>query len=666
MVVMLFSTTLAFAQAEPNTPTPSTPTTPTTPAPTTPAPTGLSRDGVFGCAAGGYGMPVGTLSAIGGVFVPVNDAAVTLNTGYLVYKECVLDGVIVASREALTSALVRSALKFAENGYEGAPIYVTNLEEHLRSRVDEQVVESLKSFNTGNICSAYKQRVISQVVQAYLAEREGPGKDLACKADADLSEKVGRGDIRSIGWDGYNKFYDDFSNTELGAYMELRNFVRSEENRIREEEKEKLSWSGGYKSVEKKESVPTASGDARIKRVIQTPGTMIAQSLQQFVGSGFRQAENATEIDQIIGSLFSGMSAQILTSSNGLRSLTQSGGAAGTSYLDQMSRESSERVRNSAAGTALTILNSSLDVEKQYGDVQRAMLQKLRDVSAQLRNAEATCWTLVTNAAKAKAAASDPVVTLRIASTTLKVSEGVVELRSLTNAASTISTGATTLFTAPHPLLQQGTLALTAGSAQALPANTTVRGTIPDSSTTVGSSTIVLPAQFTTFFTGGTLTLTPASGQRFAKGTYTFQLQTANPFSLGAVQITVVEAAPYADQVILTNFAPLVPIVLQQIKTSDEALKLLQSIAVDIQNTASPSAQRIALERLDTLVANRQVHSAFDLKNTQTRKEQIDQQLNQLVQTTVEGWGSGSGWCNINNPAVVDGWVAQWRVATTP
>src|SRR3990167_9643499 len=58
-------------------------------------PKGFSRQGIFGCSqTGSYSMSVGTLGAMGGAFVPVNDAAVTLNTGYLVFKECVLRGIV--------------------------------------------------------------------------------------------------------------------------------------------------------------------------------------------------------------------------------------------------------------------------------------------------------------------------------------------------------------------------------------------------------------------------------------------------------------------------------------------------------------------------------------------------------------------------------------------
>src|SRR4051812_17105738 len=68
----------------------------------------FQKDGVFGCNLNGaYSMSVGALSATGGAYVPVNDAAVTLNTGYLVYKECVLRGIVVRQREGVTSALTK-------------------------------------------------------------------------------------------------------------------------------------------------------------------------------------------------------------------------------------------------------------------------------------------------------------------------------------------------------------------------------------------------------------------------------------------------------------------------------------------------------------------------------------------------------------------------------
>ena len=65
-------------------------------------------NGIFSCNQNGaYAMSVGALGATGGVFVPVADASVELNTGTLVYKECVLREVVDAQRMAATAGFTK-------------------------------------------------------------------------------------------------------------------------------------------------------------------------------------------------------------------------------------------------------------------------------------------------------------------------------------------------------------------------------------------------------------------------------------------------------------------------------------------------------------------------------------------------------------------------------
>src|SRR5262245_33826751 len=72
--------------------------------PATPASPTLSNDGIFGCrGVGAQVANVGTTAVTGAVYVPVRDADVILNTGFLVYKECVLDGVSRKIAENLTA-----------------------------------------------------------------------------------------------------------------------------------------------------------------------------------------------------------------------------------------------------------------------------------------------------------------------------------------------------------------------------------------------------------------------------------------------------------------------------------------------------------------------------------------------------------------------------------
>ena len=69
-----------------------------------------ARKGIFDCNLNGaYAMSVGSMAATGGVYVPVADATVELNTGILVYKECILREIIVRQREAATDAYQNKA-----------------------------------------------------------------------------------------------------------------------------------------------------------------------------------------------------------------------------------------------------------------------------------------------------------------------------------------------------------------------------------------------------------------------------------------------------------------------------------------------------------------------------------------------------------------------------
>src|SRR3989338_2969412 len=96
------------------------------PAVTASSPT-LSNDGIFGCLGQGARVQnVCTRAAIGGVYVPVNDAAVTLNTGFLVYKECVLRPLQNRLRESAMSALLKKQYIGIETGREGNKRYVEN------------------------------------------------------------------------------------------------------------------------------------------------------------------------------------------------------------------------------------------------------------------------------------------------------------------------------------------------------------------------------------------------------------------------------------------------------------------------------------------------------------------------------------------------------------
>src|SRR3954465_12778069 len=87
----------------------------------------FSRQGIFGCGrnAAALSGSVGAFSATGGVYVPVADYTVELNTGTLVYLECVLRGIVDRESESANSAQINKTVQFITSGKDGNPLFIT-------------------------------------------------------------------------------------------------------------------------------------------------------------------------------------------------------------------------------------------------------------------------------------------------------------------------------------------------------------------------------------------------------------------------------------------------------------------------------------------------------------------------------------------------------------
>src|SRR5262245_20097661 len=88
-------------------------------------PGGFSRQGIFGCSrnAAALSSSVGAFSATGGVYVPVADYTVELNTGTLVYQQCVLRGIVNRQAESANAALVQKVIQNSLTGNDGGTMF---------------------------------------------------------------------------------------------------------------------------------------------------------------------------------------------------------------------------------------------------------------------------------------------------------------------------------------------------------------------------------------------------------------------------------------------------------------------------------------------------------------------------------------------------------------
>jgi len=370
-------------------------------------------------------MSVGSLAAIGGAYVPVNDAAVTLNTGYLVYKECVLKAINNRMREDSIARLVNQSARTFMTGRGGNPMYPEVLSRDILQRSDDILNGIFSSGRLNTVSPAFQGDVTRAIARNYAAQTRNSSASLACSyagSALDLAAVL-RGE-RFTGYGDLLALADPNCNP-LFSYYNSQNYVANEIGAGIGEMMTRLSWSNGVYDVQ--ETLP----DGTLRTV--TPGFLVAGTIQQQLGAGFDMQKSADDIDEMVGALFAGIgNALLYEASNGLRGLVARGGNQ-PSYLDQVVEQSGATLRESAINAALQILLAARTVQATFLENERASADVLARAVEDLRGAENRCWELIVTKVK-ESAETD----LRIATTTV-ASQRVIDASIAPLASSTAS-----------------------------------------------------------------------------------------------------------------------------------------------------------------------------------------------------------------------------------
>ncbi len=386
----------------------------------------LLRDGVFGCSASKYQNP-GSLVAVGGVYVPVNDAAVTLNTGYLVYKECVLDGVVSAIKNGAVADLQKQVIRSVATSRGGNPQYLENFDEDLKPRRGGIVLMNLSAESLAPMCDAFKRPVQNTIARGYLLSENARNEAYKCPfpTGGTTAEVFSKNAVFS-----YSRWFASVSpsgniyGATAMADARVRNDIERDDRNIRE----MISWGRGVFPALDNNQDP-------LRQNVLTPGYIIADSLSKMIGLGTDILLNANEIDQVNGALQAGLQSSIVADT--VRGLTgfarsQNGQA---SYLDRMTAEAAASVRTSAVNAALGILSVARQVETVYKQAKEAIANTLTNAIQKLRDAERTCWAAIVPKVEEKAAAEG--ASLRIATST-DFSQAVIDAQIQPLASATI------------------------------------------------------------------------------------------------------------------------------------------------------------------------------------------------------------------------------------
>ena len=492
------------------------------------------RQGIFDCAGGEYANSVGARAATQGAYVPVNDAAVTINTYQLLYKECVLIELVARQREATTAGMLANGTRYFTTGRNGEPMWPRDLKKDRLEKSGEAFIRVLQSPLFDSINPAFSDEVKRAAARGYRSAAYYAADPLVCPYEGDLSKSLaGRGD-RTI-WESFTA-YTNPACVQFTVQLMAEDLAYNEAaSDVRDLELE-LQRNGGIY-------------DAKIKGpdgrdLVVTPGSIIGSNYQQLLQTGFKQLENSNDIGQMVGALFSGITAHVLGDTRGLLGLTQSTGGQ-PSYLDQVVRDSALGLRTVATNAALQILSNARQVESVFNQVIRAILEVLIRAKDTIFAQENRCYELIIQ----HVCTSAPV------------------------------------------------------------------------------------------------------GNKCSDGTNNYEISTST--------------YAYAQKVYDSQIQPLASSTAEQLIESDSALDKLSQLIQSISGNPSIEAQRIAIQQLDTLIAERRLHTEFDLRAAQKSQQDTTSAMATLIENTAEAWGDSPdrtvGWCNVNNSEVIEDWKARWR-----
>ncbi len=364
--------------------------------------------GILGCgaASGALAVASGAGALAGLAEVPVNDRVTRTATTEVSTKECILDGVVVALREALVASITESIVNWINSGFEGSPAFVTDLGGFLTNIADEVAGDFILGSDLGFLCSPFELEVRIALAMNYQ-------KTYRQKAECTLTEVSGNvekflsGDFSSGGWPAWFKLHIDPQNNPYRAYLEAEKELTARIVNAQGQEIKLLEFGDGFFS--KRECVRygsdgtnaqqgrdgTTSGTTTktcLEYKIVTPGTQINEQLGDVLGSGFRQLELADELDEIIGALLSQLAQQALTGLSGLSGLSSGGSDNKGSYLSQLTDEARGGSVQAGKTALVNDIEGAIEIQEDYQAVTVDMLSTLAITKTSLSSVY-TCYT---------------------------------------------------------------------------------------------------------------------------------------------------------------------------------------------------------------------------------------------------------------------------------
>lgn len=311
---------------------------------------------------------------------------------------------------AALEQIAKSTVQWINSGFNGSPSFVQNSDQFFANVADNAAGQFIKGSSLSFLCSPFQLQVKIAVAQSYA--NHGAQSCTLNKVISNVTNFM-NGDFSSGGWAGLLSFTTTPTNNPYGAYAYSSIGIQSAATNAQGKQAFDLSLSGGFLSIKQEKNCrnsatnPGESANRTVKQITSngdpnssnnvgagayvvcdnvtvTPGTAIAQTLDQTLGINTQSLSTAKYFDEIISALVGQLIQNVAY--KGLANLSSSGNG----YV------SSSNSNTSNGGILQSILQNIPQLQQSSQQLNGLMQQNIVSIQSSLTQARALkdCWLL--------------------------------------------------------------------------------------------------------------------------------------------------------------------------------------------------------------------------------------------------------------------------------
>ncbi len=278
-------------------------------------------------------------------------------------KTFTLDGLAWMLAKMIVQQITVSTVNWINSGFEGSPAFVENPGSFFLDVADQATGQFITGGLLADMCSPFS---IDIKIALSFKYRPYTPKRYACTISTIMRNMVNAGknasingftagDFKQGGWPAFASLTTEPQNNIYGSYLQAESDLSFRVASIQGQKKDELGAGRGFlskevcteKTVESSDFEGNVSSQLVKDCKVQTPGSVIAGTLDNQLASAGHSLELADSINEIVGALFAQLVTKVLQGGLG----GSSGGGAGDSesYMNQVRDEikgSSEQVES--------------------------------------------------------------------------------------------------------------------------------------------------------------------------------------------------------------------------------------------------------------------------------------------------------------------------------